>query len=383
MNKKLLYITNIPTPYRNSRFNALSLVCAEHGLLLEVLYMNESEPDRAWTINPNDMKHRYKVFSKSKVRMALGMWMHFSPKLQAYLMRCDYDIAILGGLASPAHFMASLLLKTSKFNLLSVESNLSSIGNHSGIATKVKAKLMRRFTHFQVTGEKATEFIRHYVPEVKSENVITLPNVINESLFERADSATLPQSLLKCLDDDAQAGLKRVLIPARLIEEKGLFPFFESLRKDDPLMIYLAGDGPLRGQLEDYVKTNQLKVRFLGAQSPETTAKLMKSSDFLCLPSKSDPSPLSVIEACYCALPILASKNIGNFHDVIRDGVNGWGFEFANPQSTRAGIECLINLSDTERRGMAQKARERFEDTFRTHKVLERYVSQLKAISGI
>ena len=383
MKKTLLYITNIPTPYRNFRFNALSDMCLENGLELRVLYMNEKEPDRAWKINTSEMKHQFTVFSKHKVKKALGMWMHFSPKLQFHLLKTDYDIAILGGLASPAHFIASLLLKSDRLNLLSVESNVASIGNHSGLASKVKQALMKRFKYFQVTGAKAAEFVRHYVGNVPQQRFVSLPNVINEPLFLNNDIAQLKGTVAEKIANAKENKKSVVFIPARLIEEKGLSPFFDALTAEDPVSILVAGDGPLRETLTDKVSKSNLDVSFLGAKSPEETAALMKASDYLCLPSKSDPSPLSVIEALACGLPILASKSIGNFDDVVDEGKNGWGFDFGNVDSTRYALTQLFNADEKQRAMMSAYAKEKFATKFHSKKVLQQYINEIKALATL
>ena len=382
MTKILLYITNIPTPYRNFRFNALAKVCEQNGYHLRVLYMNASEPDRAWTINTDDIQHDYQIFSHNKVKQALGMWLHVCPKLHTYLLRSEYDVAVLGGLASPAHFIASLLLKSNKLNFLSVESNLSSIGNHSGLATKVKTFLMRRFNYFQVTGSKAADFIKHYVPDAKSEHMVTLPNVINEPLFDASSAEELPSDFASHINDARAKQQKVIFIPARLIEEKGLYPFLEVVKPSDAILIFIAGDGPLKAQLNSLIAENKINVVLLGAQSPEVTASLMKAADFLCLPSKSDPSPLSVIEACACGLPILASRNIGNFEDAVIESndtakQNGWGFDFADPVSTRNGLEKVLHASEPEMRAMSKAGKAQFEARFRAERVLQSYIDAL------
>ena len=397
MIKKLLYITNIPTPYRNFRFNALADICHKNGLSLHVLYMNESEPDRTWQINYEDMQHTYTVFSRQTVKKALGMWMHVTPGLQRFLLRTDYDIAVLGGLASPAHFLSALILSRRRFlsrgrflsrkqsyvNVLSVESNIASIGNHSGIASRVKTFLMKRFRYFQVTGDKAADFIRHYVGAVPDDCLVTLPNVINEPLFLHASPVALPQIAEDAIKRAREEGKKVLLIPARLIEEKGLLPFFKALNKEDTVCVLIAGEGPLRAAIERQISERELNVVLLGAQTPEVTSSLMKSVDFLCLPSKSDPSPLSVIEACACGLPILASRNIGNFTDVIDEGINGWGFDFNNTDSARQALKQLYSVSKAQRADMALHARQKFNETFHSEKALQHYVDELKKLANL
>lgn len=350
---------------------------AERGIQFTVLYMNENEPDRSWPLLLEDMKHDYKIFSKNRVVKKLGMWMHFCPKLQSYLVSQKYDVAILGGLASPAHFMASLLLPRSSMNILSVESNMASIGNQGNFATRVKSYLMRRFYYFQVTGGRSVSFIEHYLPKKRNKEVITLPNVINEPLFSAASTSDLISSISSLLGQIKNNQKLVALIPARLIEDKGLFPFLESMPEDLNLHILIAGEGPLRDSLEQYVEKNRLNVSFIGSQPPAQIASLMKAVDYLILPSKADPSPLSVIEAAYCSLPIVISKNVGNLDEVLIEGQNGWSFEFGNKSETKLALEKAASVSSSALAKMRDSARQVFEQKFEANNVINNYISTL------
>ena len=376
--KKMLYITNIPTPYRNYRFNKMVALFREQGISLEVLYMNASEPDRNWVLDKDAMRHPYQIFSTRKVGNGLGMWLHTSLKLQWYLLRADYDVAVLGGLASPAHFMASLLLKKGKVNVLSVESNMDSIANKGGLATKVKQYLMRRFAFFQVTGERSIEFIAHYVPDLDREKVLTLPNVIDEEVFANTNTEVLPTQLLDKIQEQKSQGNRVILIPARLIEVKGLLPFLTCLRKEDKVFVVIAGEGELRPQIEKLIRDNELNVSLLGEVNQAQVAGLMKLTDFMALPSRSDASPLSVIEAISCGVPLLVSRNIGNINDVLKTGVNGWSFAYDNPAQTRAAISSALTVTEPEYQEMRTQAVNLFKQRFATDVVLKNYLDSLK-----
>lgn len=376
----MLYITNIPTPYRNYRFNKMSECLFKAGIELEVLYMNAAEPDRTWKIAPSDMQHQYQIFSDRTVRKKLGMWMHFSPHLQYYLSTTDYDIAVLGGLASPAHFIASLLLKKNKLNILSVESNIASIGNASSLATRVKAFLMNRFRYFQVTGEKSLDYIKYYIPNLDEKKVLTLPNIINEFLFDNASIKSIEPSVIHLIEEQKRQGNKVILTPARLIEEKGLIPFINCINEDDKLCLLIAGNGPLRSELERLIVDKNINVHLVGALQPSAIAGLMTSVDFLSLPSKSDPSPLSVIEALSVGLPIIASKNVGNYDEVIEEGVNGWGFEFENQEATRQALNTILTLPADKYKQARINARKIFQQRFSTQVVLQDYLDKVNKL---
>ena len=48
---KLIYITNIPAPYRIKRFNSMVPIFREEGIEFEVWFLAENEKNRNWKID--------------------------------------------------------------------------------------------------------------------------------------------------------------------------------------------------------------------------------------------------------------------------------------------------------------------------------------------
>ncbi len=70
-------------------------------------------------------------------------------------------------------------------------------------------------------------------------------------------------------------------------------------------------------------------VRFVGAQTPEQIADLMRASTVLVLPSAQENSPMVVAEAMAIGLPVIASR-VGGVPYMIQDGVEGLLFHCGN-----------------------------------------------------
>jgi glycosyltransferase involved in cell wall biosynthesis len=79
-------------------------------------------------------------------------------------------------------------------------------------------------------------------------------------------------------------------------------------------------------------------VELVGQKTETEMVRLYAAADLFVLPSLIDPSPLSPIEACAAQLPLLASRRIGNYDDVLEDGTNGWGFDADHPETQRERI---------------------------------------------
>lgn len=108
-----------------------------------------------------------------------------------------------------------------------------------------------------------------------------------------------------------------VISTSRLIERKGINllveAFIEFAKKRDKVKLVLAGDGNLRGDLEEIVLDNDMtkKVIFLGALSRKEMPELYRKSDVFVLPSLNEGMSNSLLEAMASGLAIIATDTGG------------------------------------------------------------------------
>ena len=110
------------------------------------------------------------------------------------------------------------------------------------------------------------------------------------------------------------------------------------LAKRFPEAIFLlGGEGDLLEELKISAPTN---VMFLGWTKPET---VWSASDIALLTSDNEAQPISLIEASYSSLPIVA-QNVGSVSEVVEDGKTG--ILFSNFEESVVALEKLIKNSD-------------------------------------
>ena len=111
------------------------------------------------------------------------------------------------------------------------------------------------------------------------------------------------------------------LFAARLVEGKGHAWLLECIKKlkecnVPPFRLILAGEGPLRAELEK--KTNELGlgdvVTFLGYRSD--MSNLYHGVDLTLCPSESETLSLLLLESLACGTPVLAT-NVGGIPDIL------------------------------------------------------------------
>lgn len=108
--------------------------------------------------------------------------------------------------------------------------------------------------------------------------------------------------------------------------------------------LWLAGDGPVRGQLEDLVHQLGLteQVKFLGCQDRLSVRKLLRECRFVVLPSRAEPFGIAILEALASRKPIVASA-VGGIPEIIEDGKNGILVEPENPQALCDAMRTVWN----------------------------------------
>jgi glycosyltransferase involved in cell wall biosynthesis len=103
----------------------------------------------------------------------------------------------------------------------------------------------------------------------------------------------------------------------RLSEQKGQRYLIEAAAGID-VSIAIAGDGPLRSELESLAAEHHVRCNFLGMLRPEDVPLFMKSLDLFCFPSLWEGLPSALAEAITAGLPVIAS-DIPSNREVLGD----------------------------------------------------------------
>jgi glycosyltransferase involved in cell wall biosynthesis len=121
--------------------------------------------------------------------------------------------------------------------------------------------------------------------------------------------------------------------------------------------LVVAGDGPLRTPLEALAGALGIseRVRFVGEIAATDVPRLLRSLDAFCLPSQTEGTSLSLLEAMACEVPVVATA-VGGTPSVVD---NGAAARLVRPRDPEALASALLAASreGSESRRMAQRAR--------------------------
>ena len=206
------------------------------------------------------------------------------------------------------------------------------------------------------------------------DRITVIPNAVVPSSEVRSDAhPALP------------AGLRPLVgVVARLQREKGVANFLEAAARVAPLLpeahFVIAGDGPLRQELEILAENLGLKsrIRFLGFRSDASA--LIESMDVLVVPSLTEGSPLVTLEAMAAGVPVVASA-VGGIPDQIRHDKEGL---LVPPGDTEALGEALLDLlRDPDRaRRLGEAGRNRAASQFNHETMVHRIEDVYHTVLG-
>ena len=166
----------------------------------------------------------------------------------------------------------------------------------------------------------------------------------------------------------------RFLFVGRLVGEKDLPTLVTAMRRLDGAELWLAGDGPLRSDLESMAAG--APVRFLGEVSHARVPDLLRESRALVLCSSVEGVPNVVLEALAHARPVIATP-VGAIPELVQDGVNGRLVPVGDAEALAAAMRDL--LDDATWRALAGAARPSVEK-FSWPRLVDEVESELEAL---
>ena len=167
---------------------------------------------------------------------------------------------------------------------------------------------------------------------------------------------------------------------ARMIPKKGLADLLEAfalLPRESggrPLVLVLAGDGPLMADLQAQAARLGVadRVRFAGWQDPPDAFYAL--ADIFVCPSRHEPLGNVILEAWNHAVPVVSTRSDGAI-ELIENGVTGLLCDCKDPKGMSAAIHQLLEATDTDRAAMAAAGNARLHAHYGQARIVEQYLS--------
>ena len=131
---------------------------------------------------------------------------------------------------------------------------------------------------------------------------------------------------------------------------------FLAVQQELPATLLFAGEGPLRGEIEQMAATRpDASVRITGFMNQSQIGRAYAAADLLVLPSASETWGLVVNEAMNFGIPCLVSDKVGCAHDLVQHGVNGYVFRAGDELDLAQQLRLMLS-DGTRRKDMGRLA---------------------------
>lgn len=296
----LLWISNVPTPYRAPLWAAIA---ERHKLT--VALMAETEPNRNWDIDMRQAGHGT-VFLRAKPLTTSGDSVIYAPSWRLLSMISERPRAIvIDGWESPAYMAARWWAARLRVPVIaSYRSTLGTRRFSSGPIPLARRWFFKGANLVLTAGEASSEAVREI--GVAPDKILEGFNTVDVRRFSRA--AALRSTSAESLGH-------HYLYVGQFIPRKnvdGLVRAFQEAREPQDTLT-LVGNGPEEAGLQNLTDQLDLRpaVRFAGALDGDDLVKAYASANTLVLPSKEEVWGLVVNEGLAAGLQVVVSNSCG------------------------------------------------------------------------
>lgn len=315
---RVLYLANIPSPYRVDFFNELGKKC-ELTVLFET--QNSKERDEKWIA---DAAENYTAIFLKGIRV--GVAEAICPQVIKFLSSKKYDVIVVGMYSSPTGMLAIEYMRIRKISFI-LNSDGGMIKEDKGIKYKIKRRFIGSASAWLSTGNMTTDYFCHY--GAKKEQIYKYPftsiwykDIIKAKSYNRHDREALKKKL------GIEEG-KIILTVGRFTYEGGYGKGYDTLLRAAEMIpqnvgIYIIGDEPT----EEFIQWKEQKklkhVHYLGFKRKNELAEYYASADLFVLLTKYDVWGLVINESMIYSLPEISTEACGAGRELIQNDENGY-----------------------------------------------------------
>ncbi|OGT37983.1 MAG: hypothetical protein A3F11_03160 [Gammaproteobacteria bacterium RIFCSPHIGHO2_12_FULL_37_14] len=341
--RKILMIYIEPTPYIVGLIENIILLFNGR---IDVVFLEENLSQN-WNIS---LDKQWMISPKGKLKSA-----RFIMRL---LLDNRYDMIHLAGWGEP---ISLLLIFFARFFSIPIVIESDTPMPHG---TKLWKRVIKRLLYprlfglvslFLPGGARQAQYIEYY--GVSPERVIPVQMTVDVTSIRKYAVTLAPEDRQKTRERYSLTDKDIVfLFIGRLVEHKGiadLLTVFNRIHHTN-VKLLLAGDGPMRQQVEESVKLNN-HVRYAGRVSGNDLIKIYHAVDVMVLPSHAEPWGLVVNEAMTLGLPVIVSDRVGCTDDLVIHQKTGLIVKAGCIADLQSAIEELAIASET-RASMSSQA---------------------------
>ncbi|MCR4588359.1 MAG: glycosyltransferase family 4 protein [Lachnospiraceae bacterium] len=300
----VLFLTNVPSPYRVAFFKELAKTCE-----LTVLYESDIATDRddSW-LDTGAAGGYQSIFLKSRFRLSSSA---FCPEVIHYLDPTKYDVIVVGVYSTPTGMYAIRYLKKHRIPYL-----INCDGGMPGETRGAKAALKRYFLSgaegYLSTGALCDAYLTCYGAAAQRIHRYPFTSIDEADLAEEPYAEDQKKALRKELGLPEEGTLLLSVgqfIPRKgydlLIEAAGMLAEWQSEQK----IHYCIIGGEILPEYREQMERLKIScMEFLPFMDKDTLKKYYRAADLFVLPTREDIWGLVINEAMAAGLPVLTTS---------------------------------------------------------------------------
>lgn len=310
--KRILFLANVPSPYRVAFFNVLSRECR-----LTVLYQLHASAERDDKWKADQAGDYQTVFLKGR---ATDVDKALCPGVIAWLEK-PWDAIVICGNASPTELLAISWCKLRRIPYC-LEGDGAFAKSGKGLKERIKAQSIRGANLYLSTCQELDKYYLHYGAK---------PDALRRyhfSSLENADILSAPVTREHKLALRKNLGVpeeKMLLSVGQFIPRKGFDILLQAVNTlDKHIGVYIVGGVPTEEYLT-YARENDLtNVHFVGFKTKQELENYYLAADLFVLPTREDIWGLVVEEAMSCGLGVITTNMCNAGLTLIENGKNGF-----------------------------------------------------------
>jgi glycosyltransferase involved in cell wall biosynthesis len=330
--RRVVFLTDIPTPYLNEVVRALSRKVD----LLCLFCAGTAGRGMDWTFE-KELGFAYSVVGGARVRRGAEKTDYYiSPKIFWRLVRARPDVIISGGFSIPS-FYACLYCKLTGAKLIIYSDGTPAYERKLGWLQHLARKvLVPRVSAFIAKSKPAADRFEELGGRGR---IFLAPHTTNLA----------PLLAIGANRDWSERAELRVLCVGRLISRKGVQHLIRAVAAmrpvRRPVSLTIVGSGPLQSELEALAKSLGVhRIRFAGFVDQDELPAYYAAADVFVLPTLEDPFGMVLLEAAASGLALVASEHAGATLDFVKHGESGLT---CDPRDEHALSEHIAALADS------------------------------------
>ncbi|WP_400243860.1 glycosyltransferase family 4 protein [Niallia sp. JL1B1071] len=323
---KVLFLTNLPSPYRVYFFSELGKKCD-----LTVLYERRSASDRNenWSV---EIEKSYKEIYLDSIK--IGTDNSVSIEVLKYLNN-KFDHIIVGMYSTVTAMVAIAYMKIKNIPFI-ISSDGGFIKKEKKLNYNIKKFFISAASGWLSSGSLTTDYLVNYGANRKRTYTYPFTSLAKKDILEKPLAKNEKYQIRSKLDITEN---RVVLSVGQFIHRKGFDLLLNATKEiDKDIGIYIIGGKPTDEYLRIKDKYNLKNVHFVEFLKEEQLADYYKCADVFILPTREDIWGLVINEAMAFGLPVITTNRCIAGMELVIEGKNGYIMEVDNINDIQSSI---------------------------------------------